>query len=174
MTIDDIKQRLISSGQALANAYDALEETGFKTIPAQGGWPPAGVVGHLHMSETGILRVMQAPGAPVERDNLSKAAMIEEGFGDNGKRYNAPASIDPDLNRVELAGIAEKIMARRRKMVEILDTLPADEECIIFPHQFFGVMTRAEWALFVCIHGERHLRQLQDIVANAVQQSQIL
>lgn len=174
MTIDDIKQRLIRSGQALADAYNNLEESGFKTIPAKGGWPPAGVVGHLHMSETGILRILQAPGAPVERDSLSKAYMIENDFGNNGKRYVSPASIEPDLNRVEFAGAAEKMMDRRRKIVEMLDTMPTDEECIIFAHQFFGVMTRPEWALFVCIHGERHLRQLQGILADAVQESQIL
>jgi len=174
MTIDDVKKRLINSGQALADAYNSLEESGFKTIPAMGGWPPAGVVGHLHMSETGILRVMLAPGAPVDRDSLSKADMIEKDFGNNGKRYVSPASIEPDLNRVELAGAADKLMDRRRKMVEILDSMPTEEECIIFAHQFFGVMTRPEWALFVCIHGERHLGQLQRIMASAVQESQIL
>ena len=51
------------------------------------------------------------------------------------------------------------------KIIELIGKLDTDELCLSFKHPLFGYLTRQEWARFNIIHTQRHLTQIQRIIA---------
>ena len=153
-------------GRGLSDA-----QLGFK--PMSGGWSINEVLEHLVIVEAPLVRLITTltdkaesatgPNPPMHTFEVSLEPHLERS---RTEKYVTRENYNPKNIQNALASLS----ALRQVQSELLKLRPrletVDPTLVRFPHWIFGPLDLAQWLAFVGIHDERHLQQINAIVAS--------
>ena len=166
----DAKKHALAEIVRAAASLDAAQQ-GFR--PAGGGWSVGDVVAHLALVESSMIRLI-----------ATLAGKAETATGPNKPLHSYEVSLEPHLERSrtekyrtrdnfvpgENVSVTDSLKVLENVQAELLNLRPrlelVDPTLVRFPHWIFGPLDLAQWVAFVGIHEERHLGQIQAIIAS--------
>lgn len=149
-------------GQQLYRLAHALNEEQFNTIPFLDSWTPAQLTVHVTKSNNGIAQGLAMNGGPAGRTPVQRVAELKKIFLDFNVKFKSPEFIVPKPGRYEQQAT---LAALKKSFDQVKEkSLQADlHEVITFA--VLGEITKLELLYFVLYHTQRHVHQLQQIIA---------
>ncbi len=144
------------------------EQWSFKT--AEDRWSIAEVCEHILVSEQGLKQIIMGPlmdtprpqGAAVE----NKSETIMTFMRDRSQRFQAPDQVQPTGRWPGQAEFLTAWKAERSGTIEWVKTTDADLHGHVFEHPALGAIDGQEWLTFLAGHAERHLLQIEEVMAD--------
>ncbi|MDZ7805532.1 MAG: DinB family protein [Gracilimonas sp.] len=161
-----LNEKLSHNTEALMNKIGQIADDQFQAKPDEETWSPAQVVEHLYRSEFGIPRLFTGE-TKVESDRDSEAIIEEMSVQslDSDKKLKAKGVIIPGDEQKSKEELVSNFQSLREKIAVMADQYKGSEICTSFAHPMFGYLTREEWIYFNIFHTERHMGQIDRILA---------
>ena len=169
--INDTRQRLAGRVTGLGSSLENFR-------PAADAWTIAEIVEHLSIIEGQLIRMVnlllkqaEASGARAQGDDVNDnksplvdlRAIIERAAKE---KYQAPETVRPQGNSTVVESLA-KLQTTRASLVALRPRLEAaDLSQVKYPHPVFGPLDLYQWLAFIGIHEDRHLRQIERLIAS--------
>jgi len=164
------KDEEIAAFAAVANELltllESLSEEQINRVPFPGSWTPGQLAEHLSKS-FGAVDMAKVPSSPLERNAEEKSAQIEAVFLDDGTKYASLDFIAPATGKISGKEIIGDLRKKADGVVAFAKTHDLSFTCPGFDVIGFGPLTAQEWIHFLTAHGQRHLRQLRNMVSRA-------
>lgn len=162
--VDDRRAELESAASRLP--YDRWDER-----PREDSWSVAQVFDHLHLSESGIARLLMKRIVRAKEAGLGPETSTESVMGAldffpvvDGPKRQAPDIVVPraDARAPDVHDALRRSRADLHAAVREGDGLALGE--VTATHPALGVINLYQWILFVGQHEARHTRQVEQIV----------
>jgi len=156
----------------LLQAVDGLSAEQRIFQPAEDRWSVVGCVEHIILVErlvfNNIQTALQAPPEPAARQTevRLKDPIVIERVPARTRRVIGPEVVHPKNRWPEFDQLLGQFNLTRDDTVDFATHTSADLRCHFFPHPFIGDMDCYQWLLFVGLHCERHVRQLEEVKAD--------
>jgi uncharacterized damage-inducible protein DinB len=167
-SIDETRERL---KERVANL--SAEQESFR--PSSGGWSIAEIVEHLAILEgrlLGLLTVMvnKAEKAGLQRgpensqfNPVSLEQIVERSLRE---KYVAPETAQPQ-GGVSIQDSLERLRESRASLTALRPRIEAtDLSSTRYPHPAFGPLDVYQWLVMIGVHEDRHLRQIEALMAS--------
>lgn len=164
----DTQQLHSDLNATLSEFYDffsAIPAETINTIPFPGSWTPAQLVRHLLMANGGCLEELSGPVQHTTRPYDTGVDQIRNAFLDFSVKFQAPEFVVPpaiDYDKEELLASWKNTQSG---LLDAVDQQDLTQTCLLFELPGLGYLTRWEVLHFLLYHTQRHLRQLQGMVA---------
>lgn len=141
--------------------------------PAEDRWSVAGNVEHIILVESFVFQTMQkalkAPPEPAEKqlEVRAKDPIVIERVPARTRRVMGPEMVHPKNRWPDFDELLRQFEATRQRSVTFATTTETDLRSHFFPHPFLGDLDCYQWLLFLGLHCERHVRQLEEVKADA-------
>lgn len=180
---------------SVAEIYDSIDETRARLRervsqlsavqenfrPASGGWSVAEIVEHLAILEERLLGLMNVMVSKVEKTGPQdggagfqfKPVTLEQ-FAERSRRekYTAPETAQPQ-GGVSINDSLERMLKSRATLHELRPRLEANDlSAARYPHPAFGPLDLYQWLVMIGFHEERHLRQIEALLASPEYQAE--
>lgn len=172
-SIDETRQRLNERV-----AHLSPEQENFR--PASGGWSIAEIVEHLAILESRLLGLTTVMLSKSEKAGLQRTAensqfnavSLEEIVERSLKeKYNAPETAQPQ-GGVSVQDSLERLRQSRESLRALQPRIEAtDLSSARYPHPAFGPLDVYQWLVMIGVHEDRHLRQIEALIASPEYQS---
>lgn len=168
-SINETRARLIDRMSSLSAEQES-------TRPNADGWTVAEIVEHLGMVERQIaklttLMLMKAEtgGAPAREDGLIEPVSMDHIIERSSReKYQAPETARP-RGGVPVADSLALMRATRESLNDLRPRLAATNLASVrYPHPVFGPLNLYEWLIMIGFHEDRHLRQIEAMLAEPV------
>ncbi|HTK37618.1 MAG TPA: DinB family protein [Pyrinomonadaceae bacterium] len=164
---DRIRERLIAT-------VGALDDKATEKRLDEGGWSVGQIVEHISAVDEGICKICSKLLAAARDKNLpgDGSVRLSPEFTERidsltKTKLEAPERVHP-TGEQSVAQSLERLSANRERLSGIQHLFEAfDSTEDKFPHPHFGGLSAAEWLVLLGAHEERHLGQIDRIVANA-------
>ncbi|MBM3921400.1 MAG: DinB family protein [Sphingomonadales bacterium] len=138
-----------------------IDDQIFFRKPTQDGWCVAEIIEHLLISDrTGLFAIVRK-SQPTERNPLEIMGLLEERSSTKNLKIEAPeAAMPKGIFKTK----EEAIDAWKSNRENVLKKVNPDNIWMLaagFEHPKLGMLTTAEWMLFMCWHSEHHLPQIE-------------
>ena len=162
-------QELQDNQDRLLHFLETIDEELFVYQPPNNSWSIAGLVEHIILSESGIVKGIKKYGEmPSEKAVISALdpKQIREVAKDRSKTYSSPSPFIPKgiFNNKGMA--IEGFITHRASLDKFITTTELPLKQISFPHFAFGVLDGRSWLLFMIGHCDRHIVQMEEIKVN--------
>jgi|SRR4051812_34410473 uncharacterized damage-inducible protein DinB len=167
-TIDETRERIYERARG-------LNDEQFNARQNAGAWSVAEVVEHLTIIEGRLLGMMKlmltkAEGATPKSDSASSEMQpfSLEHFVERASRekYSAPEHLHPS-GKENPADLLARMQQTRDELHSLSPRIEAtDLSMVVYPHPAFGPLNFYQWLAFIGIHEERHLAQIEKILAS--------
>ena len=176
--IDQALQYFDRTRQRLLDLTAGLSEEQWRFKPAPDCWSIAQTLEHMVMVEERILGpvrelIAQAPPPPADFDFALIDRIIVEKIPDRSSKISAPDAIHP-AGQLSPADALARVSQNYRQLAEYVASTPDLREHIIesrpLRHVTGGAHTMMDgyqWTLAVAAHDERHVRQIEEVQADA-------
>ena len=158
---EQIQAAFKSNTQTIENVLNALDESTFFKKPLNGGWCIAEIVEHLLISDrTGLFAIVRR-NLPTDRNPLEITELLNERRKQAEQKFEAP---EPAIPKGIFKTRDEAIHAWKNNRLTVLDRVNSENVWMLaagFEHPKLGMLTVAEWVLFMCWHSEHHLTQIR-------------
>jgi hypothetical protein len=166
-----VLKHLAESRNRLLQAVDGLsaEQRTFRT--AKDRWSVADCVEHITVVEGFILntihQVIQAPPEPAKKaEVVGQEQIILERVPSRLTRVKGPERVMPTGRWPAFDELCRQFEATRERSVRFAAETQADLRNHFFPHPILGQFDCYQWLLFLGMHCERHVRQLEEVKAD--------
>lgn len=167
MTKETLDQDTLFAGldeaiSQLQGLMASLDNTKLNLIPYQGSWTAGQLYRHVTKVIGGMAKAMQMPSKPAGRNADERVPELKKTFLDFSIKMKSPDMAVPEeevyqkqdtIDRLTIAVGNFKEMAGRQNGTDLVSGLP------------LGDITKLELLHFILYHTQRHLHQLQQIVA---------
>ena len=166
--IDETRSRLHTRVEGLSPAQE-------KFRPTPDAWSITEVIEHLSIMEERLSKLFDMMIKKAESANVQAGAggqgfcsfsldpFIERSLKE---KYVAPEVVRPS-GHVPLADSLARMRRSRAALHELRPKLEAmDLSGLTYPHPAFGPLDLYQWLAFVGVHEDRHLRQIESIMAS--------
>jgi hypothetical protein len=167
-----IVEHLAQSRERLVLTIEGLtgEQRSFR--PAGDRWSIADCIEHITVVESNVLRniqqVLQSPPEPHHQDEVrGKDEIILERVPSRQRRLKGPAEMMPQGRWPDFEELVRQFEAARERTVRFSAVTQADLRNHFFPHPFLGLLDCYQWLLLLGAHCERHVRQIEEVKADA-------
>ena len=177
-SVVDIYKAIDEPRERLYNRVESLNEEQANARPEANAWSAAEIVEHLTIMEERLVRMMKVMLTKAERASLkSDRAMVEiKPFSldelvarSRNERYIAPDAMRPS-GTVRLAHLLVRLRQSRVELRSLRPRIEAtDLSAVTYPHPAFGPLNFYQWLAFIGLHEERHLRQLESVMAAEIE-----
>lgn len=164
MQQQELLNQFTSVSAELLEIVSSTGEEQLNAAPATGGWSLAQIAEHLLKSYASV-RVMNGNVKSTERAPDEKVQGVKELFLDNSIKMTAPVGVLPSTGPINKVGLIEGLEKRISQMKEVLTNKDLSLTCIDFEIPGYGEFTRLEWMCFNTFHTQRHLRQMNKMLA---------
>lgn len=167
-TIDETRERLYRRAEGLSPSQ-------LNTRPNPDAWSVAEILEHVTLVEgrlLGMLKILltkaegasaKASSSPVEMQPFSLEQYLERA---RNEKYKAPETAHPS-GKVSLADSLLKMRQAREELHGLVSRIEAlDLSSAAYPHPAFGPLNFYQWLAFIGIHDERHLGQIEKVLAS--------
>ncbi|HEY0004389.1 MAG TPA: DinB family protein [Pyrinomonadaceae bacterium] len=165
--IDRTRERIYGRVETLND-----EQAGARSSPD--GWSVAEIVEHLAMIEERLSKMMGVMLFKAESAGSGKqdgpAAMKPFSLDEYEARsldqkFEAPEAVRP-RGGVALADLLKRLRGSREELRHLQPRMEAaDFSAVTYPHPAFGPLNLYQWLAFIGVHEERHLRQIETLLA---------
>lgn len=168
---DEGVKYFLETQEKFINRVSGLSDEQMSFKPNEKSWTVAEVAEHIVLSESAIMNLIQStalksdmnkdPGVFRVRDIAVRLAVTNR-----GQKFNAPPVVQPksEINTVE--GLISGFKTARAANIEILKNTTADLRNHFTDNPLIGVIDAYQWFLFLNGHTERHLAQMDEIMAD--------
>ncbi len=157
------RERLLNATRSLSS-----EQLGFK--PSSDRWSVAENLEHLTIVENRVLgrieNALQASDSSKRSAWEGRDEALLKEIRSRSPRVQAPEIVQP-TGTLEQEELFRQFEAARRRTGEFAVTTNADLRGHFFPHPLFGEMDCYQWLLAMGAHYERHLGQIEEVLASA-------
>ena len=173
---------------SLSEIFDAMDRTrarlrarleGIKSAeesvrPSTAAWSVAEIAEHLAIIEErlstlfpvmltkaeagGLHRSADQPFHPISVESMIERSKREKYTAPETARPTGAVSIADSLTRLERS---REAIRRLRPRLEALDLTN-----VTYPHPAFGALSAYQWLIFLAAHEDRHLRQIESVMAS--------
>jgi uncharacterized damage-inducible protein DinB len=166
-----VLEHLASSRERLLLAVDGLSAEQRTFQPAEDRWSVAGCVEHIILTEDfvfqTIYRVLQAPPEPAKQSEVRhKDPIVIERVPARTTRVMGPEMVHPKNRWPDFEELLGQFETTRQRSVAFASETQADLRSHFFKHPFLGDLDCYQWLLFLGMHCERHVRQLEEVKAD--------
>lgn len=168
-----VLDHLSASRERLLQAVDGLSEQQRTFRPAEDRWSVSGCVEHIIVVENFVLqtihKTLEAAPEPEEKqaEVRRKDSIVIERVPARVRRVMGPPAVHPTNRWPDFDELLNVFEATRDRSVGFAQDTKADLRSHFFPHPFIGDMDCYQWLLFLGLHCERHVRQLEEVKADA-------
>ena len=168
-SLDQIFDEIDGTRARLVARYQGLTEAERSFRPVANAWSADQIVDHLAVIEGGMIRLINkllgkaeaagvaAPGngsiPPITMEEFNRVA--------DANKFEAPEPVRPTGTRTG----AEALAALESSRAEIHALRPrlaaVDLSQVSFPHPFAGPLNLYQWLVFIGLHEQRHLNQIE-------------
>jgi hypothetical protein len=169
--IDETRERLYKR-------VEGLNEEQASTRRDANAWSATEIVEHLTIMEDRLVRMMKvmltkAEGASAKSDRATveiKPFSLDEFVArSRNEKYIAPEAVRPS-GSVRLADLLVRLRQSRIELRSLRPRIEAtDLSAVNYPHPAFGPLNCYQWLAFIGLHEERHLRQLESVMAAEIE-----
>jgi hypothetical protein len=167
-----VLKHLAASRERLLGAVQGLsaEQRGFR--PGEDRWSVADCVEHIIVVELFVVgtigEVLQSPADPAKRATVQgKDQLVLERVPARATRVKGPAEVMPRGRWPEFEALLVQFESARGQTVSFAAETEANLHEHFFPHPFLGDLDCYQWLLFLGTHCERHVRQMEEVKADA-------
>jgi uncharacterized damage-inducible protein DinB len=177
MTYRSLEEIFAAKEQAITNILErtaALNRAQASFRPAGSGWSIENILEHLALVEGPLVRLITTltdkaaaatgPNPPVHLFEVSLEPYLERS---RTEKYVTRDKFEPTGN----ASTADSLIVLQdvhRELLNLRSRLQSvDPTLVRFPHWIFGPLDLAQWLAFVGVHEERHLGQINAILASS-------
>jgi uncharacterized damage-inducible protein DinB len=166
-------EHLAQSRKRLLQAVDGLSAEQRTFQPAEDRWSVAGNVEHIILVESFVfqtmLKTLEASPEPAEKqiEVRRKDPIVIERVPARTRRVMGPEAVHPKNRWPDFEELLRQFEATRQRSVSFATGTEADLRSHFFPHPFLGDLDCYQWLLFLGLHCERHVRQLEEVKADA-------
>lgn len=162
---------LAASRDRLYGAVAGLSPEQHDFRPAEGCWSVADCVEHLVVVEKFVLKtihsVLEAPPEPAKRAEVrGKDQIVIEMVPVRTRRVHGPDAVQPQQRWPHFEDALGQFGAARASSMSFATETDADLRSHFFPHPFLGDLDCYQWLLFLGLHCERHVRQMEEVMAD--------
>jgi hypothetical protein len=162
--VQQLPADLESNTQTLLAWADGLSPEQLQQRPAPGKWSVAEVLEHIFIVEKGAAKMARVESEVVERDLARSRDRMARGMADLNQAFSGGSIVDPKGRFADYAEWRAAFVANRAELVQISSEKGWMGLLMMFPHPYFGHLTRAEWIIVGVLHADRHLAQMQGYV----------
>ena len=159
----DNRDRLLGSVEGLS-----LEQVRFRAAEEQ--WSIADCIEHIALVEnrvfTSIQRVLGEAPPEIRPDVLGKVERMMRFVVDRSTKVKAPEPLVPRREWASFSEVVERFQAARSRTLQFAGETEADLHERFFPHIIFKDLDCYQWLVFLGLHAERHIRQLEEVKSN--------
>jgi len=145
----------------IQGVLESIDESEFFKNPINGGWCVGEITEHLLISDrTGLFAIVRK-NLPTDRNPLEILKLLEERRSQSEMKIEAPEAAKP---KGVFKSKQEAVNAWKNNRLTVLEKVNTNNIWMLaagFEHPKLGMMTVAEWMLFMCWHGEHHLPQIK-------------
>jgi len=167
-----VLHHLAASRERVLQAVAGLsaEQRSYRT--AEDRWSVADCVEHVTVVEHFVLQSIQqalagTPDDAKKESVLGKDQAVLELVPSRGRRVKGPTEVMPTQRWPVFEDLLGHFEATRARSANFATETQADLRSHFFPHPFLGDLDCYQWLLFVGTHCERHVRQLEEVKADA-------
>ncbi|HKS29019.1 MAG TPA: DinB family protein [Pyrinomonadaceae bacterium] len=169
--MDKTRSRLRARLESVAGAEDGQESL----RPSPDAWSVAEIAEHLAIIEERLSKLFPVMLTKAEAGGLQRAAdkpfqpvsVAEIAERSAREKYVAPETARP-TGAVPIADSLARLERSRETILALRPRLEAlDLTDVTYPHPVFGPMSAYQWLIFVGAHEDRHLRQIDSLLARA-------
>jgi uncharacterized damage-inducible protein DinB len=158
------RERLLSAVKELASGqltYRAADTT----------WSVADCVEHITTVEgfvvSRIQRVLEGAPQPEKRPSVAgKLEFMNENVPARETKFQGPEFSHPKRQWTEFPELIDGFNATRDRSIQFASDTRADLHDYFFPHPAFGDLDCYQWLVLVGLHCERHVRQMEEVMAH--------
>lgn len=166
-SMDETRARLRARLEEIAGAHDE------SLRPSPEAWSVAEIAEHLAIIEERLSKLFPVILTKAEAGGLHRSAeqpfqpvsvaqMIERS---KLEKYTAPETARP-TGTVPLADSLARLDRSRESIRALVPRLEAlDLTGVTYPHPAFGPLSAYQWLIFIGAHEDRHLRQIESLLA---------
>lgn len=174
-SVPQIFQAIDKTRERIFKRVEELSDEQLNSRTAPNAWSVTEIVEHLAKIEAGLLRIMRvmltkaesvsqtSNGSHIEIKPFSLNEFIERA---RKEKYTAPESVSPSGK----GNLADSLAQLRRSREELHSLRPRieaiDLSAVSYPHPAFGPLNFYQWLVFIGIHEERHLRQIESALSS--------
>jgi uncharacterized damage-inducible protein DinB len=167
-----VLDHLAASRERLLGAVDGLSAEQRTFQPAEDRWSVAGCVEHIILVEAFVFQTMQtalqAPPEPAAKQTevRRKDPIVIAKVPARTSRVMGPVEVHPKNRWPDFEELLQQFETTRQRSVTFATATEADLRGHCFPHPFLGDLDCYQWLLFLGLHCERHVRQLEEVKAD--------
>ncbi len=160
---NEVVQFLEKSREGLNAAVTGLSQDQLAFKPSQNAWSIAGIVEHLAIVEERIIarisQMLAGEPASAAAPSGSEAALFGK-ITDRSSKFNAPEVVHPTGE--PLANSLARLAVTRRRILDLMESLPPDFRRRSMPHPAFGPLDGHQWLVTLAGHSVRHTQQINE------------
>lgn len=141
----------------------------FNIKPDQNTWSVRENVEHIVRAEFGTPRLFN--GITESKPDRNSEQLIEEmtrSFLDRSSKYKSFAEVNPTDGEKKKEDLIANFKSTRDKVAELIKQQDPDELCVKYKHPIYGFLTRREWIHFNVVHAQRHMMQIEEVLAQII------
>src|SRR5215813_2663271 len=177
-SVADIYKAIDEPRERIYKRVESLNEEQANARPDADAWSATEIVEHLTIMEERLVRMMKvmltkAEGASLKSDRATveiKPFSLDELVArSRNEKYIAPEAMRPS-GTVPLADLLVRLRQSRLELRSLRPRIEAiDLSVVTYQHPAFGPLNIYQWLAFIGLHEERHLRQLESVMAAEIE-----
>jgi uncharacterized damage-inducible protein DinB len=166
---ETVLSSLEQTDEQIVKLAETLTPDQWNFKPAEDSWSVAEVAEHLVLAERLIKQFVTGPlmATPVTDEAIEmSAAEMRANVMDRTQKFQAPEQAVPEGTWPTQAELLAVWRAERSATIEYVATTDADLHGHMFQHPGFGLIDGQQWMLYLAIHCERHMLQIEAVMAD--------
>ena len=164
-------QHLADSRERLIQIIAGLTSEQHHFRPADDRWSVADCIEHITVVERNIFRSLQRviqtePQPEKQAEAQGKDRAILERVPARANRVTGPPEVMPCGRWPRFEELLRQFEASRERTLRFAAVTQADLRNHFFPHPILGLFDGYQWLLFLATHCERHVRQIEEVMAH--------
>src|SRR5215831_16332055 len=170
-SVGDIFESIERTRRAVYDRVEGLsaEQATFRS--AQDGWSPSELLEHMCISEERLvaalsrsLRAAEAENRPAHPAGIPPVS-LDRIESQAKARFKSPERTQP-TGTLSIPEVIERMRRSRDRLAAMRPRLEViDASDVTFPHPVFGPFNLYEWVLFIGMHEQRHLTQIESVMS---------
>lgn len=156
----DNRDRLLGSVEGLSP-----EQVKFRAVEEE--WSIADCIEHIALVEnrvfSSIQRVLREAPPEIRPAVQGKVEMMMRFVVDRSTKVKAPEPVVPRREWTSFSEVVGRFQTARSRTLEFAGQTESDLHERFFPHIVFKELDCYQWLVFLGLHAERHIRQLEEI-----------
>ena len=159
---------LEASATRFTTSFHGLTQAQFHFKARPEKWSIAETAEHVTLSETGSGRLIrgrlirEAPPPDLLAATVGAEARMEASLGTRNGNFPAPEIVLPTGRWSTPEEVARAFEESRRATIQFLSTTVLDLTQYAAPHPALGPLNGHQWALFLVLHANRHVEQIEE------------